>query len=160
MRPGYELRQSGTAITAHRTGVCATPAPIGEGREGLVGCRLVNARSGVPPHRRIAGWVLRGLPAALALTGLAAADAPSANVRPAGWECRWCPKVPEQSAELTVGAAYVSDSSAKFGEYRGLGDEGGYAIVDGDASYRGDGARYAEISTPGVLRMRALVAMY
>jgi len=88
-----------------------------------------------------------GLSAAFALSGLAAAaDTPPANVRPPGWECRWCPKVSERSADLTVGAAYVSDSSAKFGEYRGLGDEGGYAIADAEASYRGDDARYAEVT--------------
>jgi len=48
--------------------------------------------------------------------------------------------------DLTAGAAYVSDSSAKFGEYRGLGDEGGYALADAEASSRGDNGHYAEVT--------------
>jgi MtrB/PioB family decaheme-associated outer membrane protein len=45
---------------------------------------------------------------------------------------------------IEIGAAYVSDSSAKFGEYNGLNDSGGYLIGNfdvygGDAYAGGDG---------------------
>ena len=146
------------------SGNCLTvdPATAGSG----VHCRAWRAESGLlanagdagpVPRRAVAPPIApRGrtgvacLPAvvsaALAFCGTSvAADAPSPNVRPPGWECRWCPQVPEQSAELTLGAEYVSDTSAKFGEYRGLGDEGGYVVADAAGRYRGEDARYADI---------------
>jgi MtrB/PioB family decaheme-associated outer membrane protein len=89
------------------------------------------------------GWLsAASVPSGSVLAG----DTAPVNQRPPGWECRWCPEVSEASGELTVGAAYESDSSAKFGEYRGMGDEGGYALADVEASYRGDDSTYAEVS--------------
>ena len=40
------------------------------------------------------------------------------------------------SATPNLGVGYVSEDSAKFGEYTGLDQQGAYVVADGDARYR------------------------
>lgn len=53
---------------------------------------------------------------------------------PAEWACSKCPFVSGYSSDVGVGAGYVSDTSAKFGDYRGLEEDGLYALVDAEGS--------------------------
>jgi MtrB/PioB family decaheme-associated outer membrane protein len=58
------------------------------------------------------------------------------------WQCKLCKFEDGLSGTVEVGGAYVSDSSAKFGEYNGLGEDGGYFIGDLNARFRGKDAAY------------------
>jgi MtrB/PioB family decaheme-associated outer membrane protein len=75
-----------------------------------------------------------------------ATDAGRAAVDTSKWECKLCKFEDGLSGTLEVGAANVSDSSAKFGEYNGLHEEGGYAIVDGEMRYRGKDGAYSNVT--------------
>jgi MtrB/PioB family decaheme-associated outer membrane protein len=75
-----------------------------------------------------------------------APDASRAAVDTSKWECKLCKFEQGLSGTLEVGAANVSDSSAKFGEYNGLHEEGGYAIVDGEVRSRGKDAGYSNVT--------------
>ena len=76
-------------------------------------------------------------------TGPAAPTAGNAAGR--GWECKLCPAPGGWTGEVDAGAGWVSDSSLKFGDYRGLEEEGGFAAVDGAARYRGGAGRFLDI---------------
>lgn len=80
---------------------------------------------------------------AAALTGAAACAASpaafaqevAATVDTSAWECKDCPfEDGEIDSDLEVGAGHVSDAAAKFGDYRGLEDDGAFAVVSGSAS--------------------------
>ena len=58
------------------------------------------------------------------------------------WKCELCKFEDGLSGTVEAGGGYVSDSSAKFGEYNGLGEKGGYFIGDLKARYRGKDAAY------------------
>ena len=62
---------------------------------------------------------------ALGAAGPAAAAAPDTSE----WTCSKCPFDRGYRAEVELGAAYVDDSSAKFGDYTGLDDEGAYVLA-------------------------------
>lgn len=84
--------------------------------------------------------------AALPVTA-AAADASAAKPDTSKWECKECPAVQQGwSGSVDVGAGYVSDKSAKFGEYNGLFRDGGFFIGDGTLRFRGPGAYYWNIN--------------
>lgn len=53
-----------------------------------------------------------------------------AEVDTSQWKCERCPFQAGSEATVTVGALDVSESSAKFGDYTGLDQSGGYAIAD------------------------------
>jgi MtrB/PioB family decaheme-associated outer membrane protein len=65
----------------------------------------------------------------------AGADDPPA-VDTARWPCKYCPFEEDASFLPNLGAGYVSDDSAKFGEYTGLNEQGAYAVADADGRYR------------------------
>ena len=48
------------------------------------------------------------------------------------WTCSKCPYDRGYRAEVEVGAGYVDDDSAKFGDYTGLDEEGAHAIVNAE----------------------------
>src|ERR1035437_5384884 len=58
------------------------------------------------------------------------------------WECKLCPVEQGWSGSVDAGVGYVSDKSAKFGEYNGLDKQGGFFIGDGSARFRGADAYY------------------
>ena len=77
---------------------------------------------------------------------MAAQDGYPTQQRPSGWQCQWCPQPEAQSGSVTAGIGYVSDRSYKFGEYRGLEDEGAYAIGEADARFRDDEGREVSVT--------------
>jgi MtrB/PioB family decaheme-associated outer membrane protein len=83
----------------------------------------------------------------LSATAAAAESATGAGAAPnlSKWQCKLCKFEDGLSGSVEVGGAYVSDSSAKFGEYNGLGDDGGYFIGDLNARFRGKDAAYWDV---------------
>ncbi len=67
----------------------------------------------------------------------AVAAAADVAVDTSGWKCESCEFVSGRSGSVDVGAGAVSQSSAKFGQFNGLGDKGGFLI--GGANVRSDG---------------------
>ena len=77
----------------------------------------------------------------LSATGqLAVADEAEAVAEPAAepaiYKCRQCVKYTGWRGTIDFGATYISDDSYRFGDYRGLEEEGLYAAVDGDIHFR------------------------
>jgi MtrB/PioB family decaheme-associated outer membrane protein len=83
---------------------------------------------------------------ALALLGVSLANAQEAAPAPvpdtSGWSCRFCPFEDGWSAWVEPRLGYVSDSSARFGDYTGLDDAG--AVGDLSAAWRFRGAEGGE----------------
>ena len=81
-----------------------------------------------------------------ALSATAAADdaggAGQASVDTSQWKCESCKFDQGVSGTLDVGAGYVSDNSAKFGEYNGLNKKGAFFIGDGAVRSRGEDGAY------------------
>lgn len=65
----------------------------------------------------------------------AADDVPAVDT--SRWVCKYCPFEEDASFAPSLGAGYVSDDSAKFGEYTGLNEQGAYAVAGADGRYRG-----------------------
>jgi MtrB/PioB family decaheme-associated outer membrane protein len=73
------------------------------------------------------------------------------------WQCKLCKFEDGLSGTVEVGGAYVSDSSAKFGEYNGLGQDGGYFLGDLNARFRGKDAAYWDVDATNLgLETRSL----
>ncbi|HRX88288.1 MAG TPA: MtrB/PioB family decaheme-associated outer membrane protein [Steroidobacteraceae bacterium] len=54
------------------------------------------------------------------------------------WTCALCPPAARGARiEADVGAAHVSDAAARFGDYRGLEERGGYLVLGGALDYAG-----------------------
>lgn len=64
---------------------------------------------------------------------MAAAGAARADETPApdtsNWKCSKCPFPKGYGTEAQIGAGYVDDASAKFGDYAGLDDDGAYVVA-------------------------------
>jgi len=73
-------------------------------------------------------------------------DAGKAAVDTSKWQCKLCKFENGVSGTLDVGGGSVSDSSFKFGEYNGLHEKGGFAIIDGAVRYRGADAGYSNVT--------------
>ena len=80
-----------------------------------------------------------------ALGVLGAATGASAQVDTSQWKCTACPYPKGTTGSVDAGAAYVSDSSQKFGDYTGLDRKGAFAIADGTVSHRGEEGYYADL---------------
>jgi hypothetical protein len=58
----------------------------------------------------------------------------AAGVDTSGWKCERCPfDEGKLDADVEAGAQYVDGTDAKFGNFTGLDEDGGYAILDGTA---------------------------
>ncbi len=68
-----------------------------------------------------------------------AAAAPAAAVDTSEWTCSSCPFQKEYEATAEIGAGYVSDDSAKFGEWNGLDRKGAWGIAGWQGGSRGEG---------------------
>ncbi|MGB8325997.1 MAG: MtrB/PioB family decaheme-associated outer membrane protein [Steroidobacteraceae bacterium] len=75
----------------------------------------------------------------------AGADEP-ATVDTSRWACKFCPFEDGFSKDLELGGGYVSDDSAKFGEYTGLNEKGGYVVASGSARYRKPDGTWFDVS--------------
>jgi MtrB/PioB family decaheme-associated outer membrane protein len=60
-------------------------------------------------------------------------------------ECKQCMKYTGWRGELDFGLSYVSDDSLRFGDYRGLEEQGFYAALDGDIHFRNPQGRYFDL---------------
>ena len=61
------------------------------------------------------------------------------------WVCSLCAYPLGWFGTVEFGAIYVSDSSPKFGDYRGLDEKGGYLALDGDIHFRNPDGRYYDL---------------
>ncbi|HEX5650928.1 MAG TPA: MtrB/PioB family decaheme-associated outer membrane protein [Steroidobacteraceae bacterium] len=68
---------------------------------------------------------------AVLMTAGAAAHAQEAPAAPdtSAWKCSKCPFPKGYAAEAQIGGGYVDDASAKFGDYTGLDEDGGYVVA-------------------------------
>jgi MtrB/PioB family decaheme-associated outer membrane protein len=87
------------------------------------------------PRQLLVFALLAPLSAAHAADGVAPPDMSQ-------WKCESCPTEQGASGSATAGIGYVTDDSAKFGEYTGLNKKGAYFVGDGEARYRGPDATY------------------
>lgn len=76
--------------------------------------------------------------------GAEAEDAP--NVDTSRWTCKYCPFEEGFNLTANLGAGYVSDDSAKFGEYTGLNEQGAYGVADADGRYRSKDGLWLDLS--------------
>ena len=58
------------------------------------------------------------------------------------WKCESCPFPTAYESEADVGALYVDEDSAKFGEYNGLDDKGGYPALGASGGKRNASGTY------------------
>ena len=65
-----------------------------------------------------------------------------AQVDTSNWKCELCPFEQEYTADVEVGASYVSESAARFGNATGLDDKGGVADVSGEGRYASEDFRF------------------
>ena len=94
--------------------------------------------------------VARGV-ALLLVTALApvvragAEDAPDVDITK--WACKFCTfEEPGFTFTPDLGVGYVSDDSAKFGEYNGMDQLGTYVVADADGRYRGKDGLWLDLS--------------
>jgi len=80
-----------------------------------------------------------------ALGALSAAATAWAQVDTSQWTCTSCPYPKGTTGSVDVGAGGVTDSSQKFGDYTGLNKSGGFLVLGGNASRRGDDGYYADL---------------
>jgi len=73
---------------------------------------------------------------ATALLPALRAEAEDPEVDTSKWPCKFCEFEASSSFTPNLGVGYVSDDSAKFGEYTGLDESGAYVVADADARYR------------------------
>jgi MtrB/PioB family decaheme-associated outer membrane protein len=79
-------------------------------------------------------WTRSGslpIPAAVA-SALIAPVCLSAPPDTSEWKCERCPFASGYQADVTAGAAYVSEDAATFGDATGYDEQGGYASLDGE----------------------------
>ncbi len=74
--------------------------------------------------------------ALFALPGLGYAEVDTSE-----WVCEYCPFESGYRADYELGAIYVSEDAARFGNATGLDEEGTYADVNGEGRYVNDGYR-------------------
>ena len=67
----------------------------------------------------------------LSAAGAAAAEQ-SAGPDTSEWTCTKCPFDRGYRSEVELGGAYVDEDSAKFGDYTGLDEKGGYVIANAE----------------------------
>jgi hypothetical protein len=66
------------------------------------------------------------------LAAAGTASAQEAGPAPSEWTCSKCPFEKGYRADVALGGGYVDESSAKFGDYTGLDESGGYVLADAE----------------------------
>src|SRR5688572_24727441 len=80
---------------------------------------------------------------ALGLVLLAPLLAHGQAVDTSGWECSFCPFEDGRiESEVEAGSLYADGVAAKFGEFDGISEDGGYVVVDASAGQRRDNGSY------------------
>jgi MtrB/PioB family decaheme-associated outer membrane protein len=82
--------------------------------------------------------------AVLAASRVEAADTPAVDTTK--WPCKFCPA--DEGLQFTpdLGVGYVSEDSAKFGEYSGLNEQGTYVVADAEGRYRNKNGTWIDLS--------------
>jgi MtrB/PioB family decaheme-associated outer membrane protein len=81
-----------------------------------------------------------------ALGVLSAAASAWAQVDTSQWKCESCPYPKGTTGSVDAGVGDVTDSSQKFGDYTGLNKKGGFLVLGGNVSRRGDDGYYADLT--------------
>ena len=80
--------------------------------------------------------LLLSLAVASCLTAAGAAAEDPAAPDTSAWKCSKCEFQGEgYQSDVELGGGYLDDSSAKFGDYTGLTDKGGYVVADAEGEY-------------------------
>jgi MtrB/PioB family decaheme-associated outer membrane protein len=99
-------------------------------------------------RRATPGYSLR---MALALVLFAARSAHGAPVDTSGWECHFCPfEDGEATVEAEAGSLYADGVAAKFGEFDGITEDGGYLVLGGSAGERREDGAYWRVDARDV----------
>ena len=69
----------------------------------------------------------------------------STDVDTSRWLCSLCIYPIGWFGSVNFGPGYISDSSLKFGDYRGLEKKGFFLSIDGDTHYRDNNGRYFDL---------------
>lgn len=67
------------------------------------------------------------------------------NAASRGWTCSLCPEPQGATGNVDVGTVWVSDSAPKFGDYRGLEQQGAYLALDGQSRHRDGAGRFLDV---------------
>lgn len=93
------------------------------------------------------------LPLALLCASVIIAPAIAAGAGDAGakvdtshWKCSYCVFPSGWYGDVDFGAGYISDDSAKFGDFTGMDKQGVYPALDLDVHWRGKDANYYDIT--------------
>jgi len=78
---------------------------------------------------------------AFLLIAVPASESAAQTVDTSEWVCEFCPFETGTRGDYEVGASYVSDDSAYFGDATGYDEEGAYALVNGSGGFSGDASR-------------------
>jgi MtrB/PioB family decaheme-associated outer membrane protein len=81
-----------------------------------------------------------------ALLPVVRAQAEEPEVDTSKWPCKFCEFEEGFSFTPDLGVGYVSEDSAKFGEYNGLDEQGAYVVADAEARYRKQDGRWLDLS--------------
>jgi MtrB/PioB family decaheme-associated outer membrane protein len=80
--------------------------------------------------------LLLSLAVASCLTAAGAAAEDPVAPDTSAWKCSKCQfEGASNEADVQLGGGYLDDSSAKFGDYTGLTDKGGYVVADAEGEY-------------------------
>ncbi|HUP07548.1 MAG TPA: MtrB/PioB family decaheme-associated outer membrane protein [Caldimonas sp.] len=90
--------------------------------------------------------IFSSLHALAALGVLSAAASAWAQVDTSQWKCEACPFPKGTTGSVDVGLGDVTDDSQKFGDYTGLNKKGGFLVLGGNASRRGNDGYYADLT--------------
>lgn len=76
-----------------------------------------------------------------------------------GWECNFCPFEDGQTeSEVEAGSLYADDVDARFGEFDGISEDGGYVVVDGLVGARRESGAFWNVTAKDLgLDNRSLV---
>ncbi len=77
-------------------------------------------------------------PAATATPSATAAPAETPAPDTSNWACKKCPFPKGYAATADIGGGYLDDASARFGDYTGLDEDGGYVVADAEGGVRLD----------------------
>lgn len=62
------------------------------------------------------------------------------------WQCQTCPYPKAVSGNVEAGLGSLSEASARFGNHTGLQTKGGHLVLGGEATLRGGGGLFADLS--------------
>jgi MtrB/PioB family decaheme-associated outer membrane protein len=82
--------------------------------------------------------LLLSLAVASCLYAAAAAAEEPAAPDTSGWTCSKCAFETGYQSDVELGGGYLDDTSAKFGDYTGLDDKGGYVVADAEGTYQAE----------------------